>query len=352
MRCPNAMKALSVVMFLSGMIPIAGCRDISEPSNNSSVDLTPIISVVNPIRELGVIRLSDHEELFDVMNTGTSNLDITELRRSCSCTQVEIDHTRIPPGMSAKIKLTISPKQAERRSASVTIHSNDPERPSVRLSLDWTSRGAVSVDTDTLNFGVVRPDIEARRTIHVTRDLKEIPGTCTTIFRSNPSGVIRAELKGRSESSVSIVETWDLIFRSQADLPNSTGRVYLTFDGSDQGGVAIPMEWKLRPPVEATPKSLYLGVGTHSTQVNATIDISSDPGTVLRVARVENVDRQIEFESTLEQITPETARIKIQARMPDKDGSHVGEIQIVCESPAGVTIKIPIVAVVRSIVVP
>ena len=74
---------------------------------------------------------------FAFTNTGDETLVIRKLRSSCGCTQVVEGKQEIPPGGSSKIAVTLDTNMVKpgNRRKSLYVHSNDSEKPIVRLLL-------------------------------------------------------------------------------------------------------------------------------------------------------------------------------------------------------------------------
>jgi hypothetical protein len=72
---------------------------------------------------------------FTVKNTGSEDLFITDVKPGCGCTVAEFDEV-IAPGATGSIKLEIDgAKVSDRFSKAASVHSNDPKRPNVSISL-------------------------------------------------------------------------------------------------------------------------------------------------------------------------------------------------------------------------
>jgi hypothetical protein len=68
-------------------------------------------------------------------NTGKKDLDIKSLQGNCTCVTASAGKTKIKPGESSSIKISLNPQ--DRKGAlqkSVTIYSNDPQNPVQRIT--------------------------------------------------------------------------------------------------------------------------------------------------------------------------------------------------------------------------
>ena len=336
-----------------GLLTLVGCGTGSAQSDPATTNLSvpsgpPSLVVVQPNRNLGVVELGKRVETFEISNSGGSDLTIKSLRKSCGCVQVELSRTTIPPGQSSRLQLTISPRQPEQRAASITIESNDPVSPDSRVVVEWVARGAVHADREKLEFGIVRPGVPSRLTLHVEKDANKVSTLCKTIVKSTPTGVLQAHLKSETVTPNKRTEAWDITLQADETLTESSGRLYLSFAGEDHGDILIPVSWQLRKAVQATPGSLFLGVGTPGETITKSVELTSDPGIPLKVMKADHQDGKIDFQARLVELNAETTRVEIDATLPSTVGSYLGKLKVQCEVPVGAVVEIPITCVVRA----
>ncbi len=72
----------------------------------------------------------------EIRNTGTADLVIQQVTTSCSCTTAEVEPTVIPPGGTARLRITFDsgahgPSLQGTLIRQVFLSTNDPERPEV-----------------------------------------------------------------------------------------------------------------------------------------------------------------------------------------------------------------------------
>ena len=273
---------------------------------------------------------------------------IKSLRKSCGCVEVTLSRTTIPAGQSASLQVTISPRQPEQRAASITIESNDPLSSGSRVVVEWTARGAVYTDREKLDFGVVRPGVPATLTLHVEKDATKVSALCKTVVKSTPTDVLKAQLTGDTSTSDKRTETWDITFQADETLTETSGRLFLSFEGGDHGDILIPVSWQLRKVVQATSRSLFLGVGTPGENLSKSIELTADPGVRLKVSKAQHQDGPIDFVTRLVEVNAETTRVEIDATLPSQAGSYLGRLRVECETPAGAVVEVPVTCVVRA----
>jgi hypothetical protein len=115
----------------------------------------PTISFDKQVYDYGKIRYGDTvtEEL-PFTNTGDEPLIIESVRSACGCTRVAKASTKIPPGGTSKITVTFETTglRAGKKEQSVTVQSNDPKHPVVKLA----------VQAEVIRDIVVEPPIVAK----------------------------------------------------------------------------------------------------------------------------------------------------------------------------------------------
>jgi len=91
-------------------------------------------------------------EEFTVTNTGDQTLVIQRLRSSCGCTKAVKGSSSIPPGAETKVVASFNTigLGPGRRRQSIFIDSNDPDRPSERLTLLVEVIKELNVDNPSL----------------------------------------------------------------------------------------------------------------------------------------------------------------------------------------------------------
>lgn len=98
----------------------------------------PRISFDKEILDYGKVFYGDTvKEEFTVTNTGDETLIIEKLHASCGCTKAIKGSTDVPPKGSSKIFTAFDTNglRTGRKEKSIFVHSNDPQRPVVKLTL-------------------------------------------------------------------------------------------------------------------------------------------------------------------------------------------------------------------------
>ncbi|MDO8587288.1 MAG: DUF1573 domain-containing protein [Armatimonadota bacterium] len=91
---------------------------------------------------------------FDYRNTGDVDLKIQGIDKSCSCIVTKASLAETKPGGLGKIEVEFVPNvPGGTVSNFVTVHTNDPERPSVELRIDASIKPVAVLTPARIDFG-------------------------------------------------------------------------------------------------------------------------------------------------------------------------------------------------------
>jgi hypothetical protein len=306
----------------------------------------PRLQISRPTRDLGQIPLSPLVERFEVRNTGQEPLVIHRLEKSCGCVDVQLDETTIPAAATAVLEVRIAPRQPEEQSASVTLHSNDPLAEAARIVLTWTARGAVAVDVGELQFGIVRPGVTASRRVHITQDLQQLDAERDFRISGQPPGLFTARRMDVKRTETTIDEEWQIDLLVDHQTVETSGRLSVA-DPSDPVPLAwIQASWTVREAIDVTPRTLFLGSAAPRKKVSLSVNVSSDEGEMLEVASARHVGDAISVEVEVVVLDLQTARVDVEATLPEKPGTYLELLHIICSKPFEKEIEIPLACVV------
>lgn len=111
--------------------------DSIKPPKLIDAHTPPTLSVENPVHDLGELIIEEPaEDSYTLTNTGGETLIIENVETSCGCTVAELDTTRLNPGESTKLNISLdtSIKLGE-VTKTIDVYSNDPVNPKTELLL-------------------------------------------------------------------------------------------------------------------------------------------------------------------------------------------------------------------------
>ena len=127
-------------------------------ANPAAAEGSPHIGVDSAVFDFGTIAQgSPVEHLFTVNNTGTDALKIERLNPSCGCTAASLSAQTIDPGNSATIRAVFDTTGFQGyKVKTVRVYSNDPQQPSVVLTIKGSVIPDVVVDPPRVFFGNIK----------------------------------------------------------------------------------------------------------------------------------------------------------------------------------------------------
>lgn len=143
---------------LAAVFPTLCLAALTVSASPAAADGSPHISIDNAVFDFGSIAQgSPVEHLFTVNNTGTEPLKIERLNPSCGCTAATLSAQTVDPGNSATIRAVFDTAGFQGyKVKTVRVYSNDPQQPSVVLTLKGSVVPDVIVDPPRVFFGNVK----------------------------------------------------------------------------------------------------------------------------------------------------------------------------------------------------
>ncbi len=135
-------------------------------------DEAPKLVCLEPLKDFGlVVKGEELFHSFEIKNEGKADLTIIDVRPSCGCTVAEADKV-IKPGQIGKVKTKLETKDFKGPiTKDITIVSNDPENPQMKLFLKAIIRAVVEVLPDSnLRFVKLRKDVGKVQRLLVTEE--------------------------------------------------------------------------------------------------------------------------------------------------------------------------------------
>lgn len=139
----------------------------------------PRIACDEPVFDFGVAdNRTTVEHTFILKNTGDTTLEIVNTRAACGCTVANVSTKTIPPGGTSELtsRLNLQGRNGP-QSKTITITSNDPEKPDFVVTINGTATQSVQVSPDRLMFG----QIQAGQEISLPVDLQFLSGEAVEI---------------------------------------------------------------------------------------------------------------------------------------------------------------------------
>jgi len=135
----------------------------------------PVIEAAEPVHDFGTIWLGpklDHS--FKIKNAGDKTLEITRVKPSCGCTVAGNYPRQLQPGEEGEFPFSIaSTKLHGRFQKSITVTSNDPVTPDLRLQLKGEVKQYVDVSPANANFGKIVGEEKQVRILNISNNTEK-----------------------------------------------------------------------------------------------------------------------------------------------------------------------------------
>jgi hypothetical protein len=235
------------------------------------------------------------------------------------------------------------------RSSGVVVHANDPRRPKTPLSIAWRTVTPIELEPLVLDFGDVHPDSRQTAEVRVIkRPLGDSDHPCRVVrMESFPADVLAIEPNAAAGEGV---ESLQVELRAGARLGAGEGVIRAALEGCWTDELRVPVRWRVRDVIDATPASLLLGVGFAGQEVQGTLVVSSRGDGALQVDDA-RLSAELDWVSAAWRPTSNERvwMIDLTATLPPVPGAHAGELVIECSAPEMRTLRVPLSAHVRGV---
>lgn len=91
---------------------------------------------------------------FFIRNNGTGRLLISDVKKSCGCTEAEISSKNLAPGEEASLKVVLDLKNRRGKQAkNVKLYSNDPDQPVFQVDMNGIATSQIVVTPRVISLG-------------------------------------------------------------------------------------------------------------------------------------------------------------------------------------------------------
>ena len=215
-----------------------------------------------------------HAFLFS--NTGAGELELRGVSKTCSCTTAELFGSnnekivKIQPGESRPIEVTWQTKNNDGHfGQSVTVGTNDPNRPEIILKVEGTVRPAITTmpADPSMNFLTISNDEPATRRIAFwSADRPDIK--LTHIATSNP-GLLGVETRPLTEEELKSLKAEkgyaiEVTLKPTPKLGSFAEEVQIETDHPMKKELRFKVMGKITGPITATPEKATIRGATSS----------------------------------------------------------------------------------------
>lgn len=309
-------------------------------------DGPPRIHFTNTKQDLGEIPIAPEgrDIIFSFLNRGLSELRISQLVSSCGCAGADINNSVLAPGEEGIVVVRIAPHQSENRSASVTVHSNDPSRPRIPLRISWRAVAPLEFNPLSLDFGTIRPNETLEKTVKlIWRDDADVSCRVGRV-QCFPAERLRVSIES-AEAEVDVrrkSESFIVSLTAPSVAGIQSGRIEVFLDNCWRKSVSIPVSWHVQDVIEAKPGRLFLGTGYAGETRTQKIIISSHPGEFLEIDETGFQEMIPGMSISCKRLGSNRIIVDVEWILPESAGRHTSEIVFRCKQPKQQTLTVPV----------
>ncbi len=308
---------LAVCQFIM-CVELQGAEAIHGNDKDSSINVSaqgPAIFFEKPDFNFGqIFKGQKIEHIYEFENRGKDILNIGKVKTSCGCTAAILTNNTILPGNTGEIRATFnSGSFSGNVTKSISVISNDPERPSYKLTISGKIIEDVIINPKNINFGSVYIGEKINKTISIKS-------------QTMPDFKIKKIRPSKQFINASIVEEKNgeyiikVVLKDNQKIGRFSGGIYLLTNSQMQKKVNIPFFGEIVGDVTTYPKRIYYGTTTKGKELTQKLFVKIK-------------EHNIKILNT--KLSPDFLSIKIDERSEQNNPHYLIHIKLHKEAPIG-----------------
>jgi len=120
-----------------GIFISANVEEFFPDTSKKFMNKAPRAAIVSTVHDFGTIKDNEHvSTIFEIKNTGKTNLIIHKAKADCGCTVPKLEKTILKPGESGNVSVIYNPtNKTGLQSKNVQVMMNDPRQPMINLTI-------------------------------------------------------------------------------------------------------------------------------------------------------------------------------------------------------------------------
>lgn len=256
-------ELLAVVVCAVAMSAVARADEqvtptVPAPTTEETKAGTPKIEFAQTVYDFGTTSLVDSVTgTFTFTNVGDGILKVEKPSTSCGCTVAGVKPDSLKPGEKGELVFTLRVAgmrgHAEK---SITVPSNDPANPSMRLTVKADVKQIFEVDPQQVMIGDIRPGAITNVTLKVRRtDGKDLSITKTEGSSNNVRVRVLPQEGENKQGAELAVE-----FESEGTPRRFNEQVRVFADDAAQPVAVVGLHGRILGDVVLTPEALFWGI--------------------------------------------------------------------------------------------
>ena len=343
------LSALTFVVAVAGLVIAQEAPKAEAPKKEAASGPRPVIEIPKMRHDFGDVYEADKfEYTFVVRNKGKADLVIQDVKPGCGCTVANFDKV-IPPGGEGSIELVLDGTRVHGEfTKTAQVHSNDPDRPELTLTIAGKKVALVNVVPDGVIYlqGRYEEVIEKEVTISSNEKLPDFKVTGAT---SDIDDKISYEVKPGLKKGDYVLKV-----KKNPELPMSSsyGTITVKTNSTKAPETKIQVQVMTKGNITVSPSSVNFGNVPFAAKdktaapVTRTIMVikNSGEGLDLKDVKIDNPN----FKAKVEPVTPgKQFKVEITFQPPLKKTTvqrETGELIINTNDPREPMVRVHVVA--------
>lgn len=313
-------------------------------------EVKPVADFPEKVKDFGlVVKGEKIRATFEVRNTGTAPLEISQVRPTCGCTVADFDRT-VPPGGKGKIVAEVDTTDFTGPiSKAVLVYTNDPAMPSMTLVVKADVQAFIDVvPRSFVRFNVLQGEAAEEKVVLVPSqpvDFKVLAvetGTApvTATFRKLEGSEL---IQGRNQPQ------WEVSFKVPANAPEGpvNQKVTVKTTAEKSPNVTVTLTGVVRPIIQVVPPTVDLGTVPNDAPVGrALLLINNRQNHDLQIANA-----KVSSELFSAEVTPlqpgQRYQVAVTLKAGAPKGTHKTTLVIETNDPAKPRVEVPLSVTVQ-----
>lgn len=351
------MSKWSVRLFIISLVAVlaAGTLFAQDNSAQKKDEKAPRLTLVEPTKDFGTVPKGQKLTwAFLLKNTGTADLEITNVQPSCGCTVAKFDKL-IKPGETGKVTATVDTTNfAGPISKSVTIFSNDPDARTAQISIHAIVRPYVEAyPAGFVRYLLLQGQSGTKYlTLYSEEEAPfqivgvETPGDwCQVAYRKlDEKERVKAGRPGQNQYMLKIT-----VGGPTAPIGPLVDKIKVTTNSKHQPIYRISLSGLIRPGYNVAPNVLNFGEVPASQTNTRIIKLSTnrqDDPAAFKIQKIESSDTKL-FTAESKETEPGRYQVTVTLGKDVKPGDLRGELKIYTTDEGSPVKAIPVMATIR-----
>ncbi len=339
----HTVRARGILLLLGiALADSAGC----EPRANTG---PPRIRLSPAEVKLGDVLVAEglapiHPIELTVENTGWQNLELKKVESSCGCAIALVSDSIVAPNESGKIKIDAHMVVGVEREATVTLWSNDPNRPYVQSKLSWRAVAPLRFEPPSVEFGLVLPGETRRQRVRLVAADETVEEALRSAKIEAGRREVRAEPVTANDNVEGIQREFEIQLTAGHESGTYTANVRVEGVTTDVGDLFV--RWRVEPELSISPDVVLMGSGAPGEKRNRKVVLTAREGSKLGLEDTRLAEPMELFAVVPRILNERSAILDLTVTLPAAPGLHRWELELDISEPRADTLKVPVSAYV------